>query len=500
MPSISIRFHHGLGDAANAAHLLALYVRRQVPVEVECTPDKAPLFRAAGCAIVPSARQVCHWPHPPAPGAPRHDDPWSGNKVAWNVSHGPLPDIGGYWERWQELCDLDLDLGPYVPEEERQAVNRFLGRFPRPWVAYHPMGNTSPERKNLTREQQLGFLRGMLDRTDATVFVLDWDRRVHWFHNRRIINVAEEHGPLSTTQLAWLLDRADLFVGVDSGPLHLLRFTRTPGLGVWRDHFPSHFALPRAETLHLVPSRHSAWTRYRRAAWNLVEAGAEAVPGDEIAHWASRMLGRLHEPQRPYAWGATAAAVCVVRHLVERCRTAEQDRQRSFDLMFRHLDPVTAPRIVETGCIRAEEDFTAGFFTYICGMYLKLHGAGTLHSVDLTPAHVSFARQWTAGLQDHVQVDQADSRDWLATYQGPPFDLVYLDSADVGTPGYQECALREAELALPHTTQRTLLAFDDSPWYGGRWQGKGGLAIPWLLERGWRVVYAGYQVVLARPA
>jgi hypothetical protein len=111
---ISFRFYHGLGDCANAAHLFALYTRLGYQIQVECAPDKSCLFETAGCKVVTKARETHHFDHAPAAGPPEHSDHWSGNKTAWNISRAPLPDIGGYWERWNDLCSVKLDRKRHV--------------------------------------------------------------------------------------------------------------------------------------------------------------------------------------------------------------------------------------------------------------------------------------------------------------------------------------------------------------------------------------------------
>ncbi|MEA2735065.1 MAG: hypothetical protein QOE14_1516, partial [Humisphaera sp.] len=39
--------------------------------------------------------------------------------------------------------------------------------------------------------------------------------------------------------------------------------------------------------------------------------------------------------------------------------------------------------------------------------------------------------------------------------------------------------------------------FDDTVWNRG-WNGKGELAVPYLLSRGWKLRGSGYQVILTR--
>jgi len=98
---------------------------------------------------------------------------------------------------------------------------------------------------------------------------------------------------------------------------------------------------------------------------------------------------------------------------------------------------------------------------------------------------------------DAVAVHQADSVAYLRT-RTEPIDVLYVDSLDTTEKGHAEHALRETETALARMHDHSLIVFDDTPWSAGAWIGKGAFAVPLLLERGWRVLYAGYQVVLTR--
>ncbi|MCA8996039.1 MAG: class I SAM-dependent methyltransferase, partial [Planctomycetaceae bacterium] len=175
-----------------------------------------------------------------------------------------------------------------------------------------------------------------------------------------------------------------------------------------------------------------------------------------------------------------------------------QDRNRSFDLLLRESsNRFEHPTFVETGTIRSEEDWSgAGFSTYIFGQYLQRHG-GVLHSVDLTPAHCEFARTWTECFGETVQVHQSDSLKFLQDF-GRPIDVLYLDSLDTTEPGHADHAYEEYQRASPWLHDRSLVLFDDTPWNQGAFVGKGARAVPWLLNNGWRILYAGYQVLLER--
>ncbi len=493
---VSFRFCHGLGDCSNAAHLFALYTRLGHRIEVECTPDKARLFEAAGCKVVPHAGETHHWHHAPAAGRPDHDDHWSGNKTAWNISRDPLPDIGGYPERWHELCAVKLDLDRFVTTTVEREVDGYIRTLPRPLILFAPQGNTATESKNLSHEAQAEVLRGLLDLTDGTVIQLDWDQRVFKLPNWRVRHLGDDWRPLQTIELYALIQRADLVIGCDSGILHFTRFTDTPALGVWTWHYPSQYALPRTDTLHVVSRSRNDLTRYRRIPYNIVECPGDRLSGCFIAEQASRMLGERKYLKAP-------SPDTVLRQLVEKCRqfdspmTTFVDRHKTFEAFLSRARRKAHPLIVETGCIRSVEDWSAGYATYWLGYFVHHHG-GELDSIDLDPGCVAFARAWTAGYGPSVRVHHAHSHDWLRDYSGPPIDLLYLDSADVGTPHYQECSMREVELAVPHLAPDAVILLDDTCWKAGSFQGKGHLSVPWLLQRGWKVITGGYQVLLGR--
>lgn len=88
----NFRFMHGLGDVANFAHVVALYTRRGVKVDVECTPDKAPMFQAAGANIIPAASAIHDFWIPSAGSSTGPD--YEGNKTAASINAQPLSNLG----------------------------------------------------------------------------------------------------------------------------------------------------------------------------------------------------------------------------------------------------------------------------------------------------------------------------------------------------------------------------------------------------------------------
>lgn len=482
---MNIRFEHGLGDAANFAHMLPLWINRGHHIAIECSPDKACLFKAAGAEVCVGAADIHHYWHAPTPGTPNMSDQWSGNKVAWNLSQPPLPAIGTYQELWPELLSVNLTLPTPDTAPELDAFLDGIGKF----ILLHTRGNTGPEGKNCSGDLELDIYRELLRQTDATVLLLDWDDRVSRLPHRRVRHLADEFRLVDVKELAYMMKRASLFIGVDSGPLQLTRFTTCPALGLWFAHHPAHYSLPRSNTAHIVGDHHGEWNRKRRHEWNILDC--PKITGAEVARHAARALH------------GTIGRELVLSHCLDKLRTVTtqglHDRDITFGLVFDHLRRHDRPRMIETGCARVRDfdDWTAGFSTYVFGMLLQELG-GRLDSIDIDEANVEIAREWVKPFGNTVNVHHSDSREWLRAYRGEPYDVAYLDSADLGTDGFERINLEECQLVVPHLKPDSLILIDDTYWQRGKWHGKGALTIPFLCSQGWRIVYSGWATLLAR--
>ncbi len=510
---IAISFSHGLGDSVMFAHMIPLYTRRGYNVAVYCGDDlhKDSLFRAAGATILDAPREQHSWVFPPS-GDPSFDDLSSRNKACWNISTAPMPCIGESKELAEEFFEVTIDMASQVSDEQDEYVRRMVEDLPRPLVLLHTTGNSLAKLKNVDELETANLYRGLIDRTDGTLLVLDWDQRAPRFHSHRMRHLGDDWRRLVVPELYSLIDKADLLIGVDSGPLHLTRCTNTKAIGWMTRHHPSWVQLPRQNTLHVCPFHFKDLNRLHRIWYNIVECRGETEQhwpegdglypnGDAVAELANQLL---QPPQYlPKEWHCRDVQL---RHLLQWTRhptvhaTGFHDRHRTFHKVLEHLSAVQSPRVIETGCIRAKEDWGgAGYSTYWLGMALEAMG-GHLDSVDCTEEHVAFARKWTAQFGDAVTVHQADSREWLQSYNGPLIDVFYADSADVGTPQYQEICLGEIQRAVKLLRRKGYILIDDMSYCQGEWDGKGSQAIPWLLAHGWDIIYGGHQVLLQRNA
>ena len=509
-----VRFTHGLGDCVYFAHLVPLYARRGHQIEVECDPDKTFLFEEIGVRLMTEEAPTEHaWDYPQGGTHEGHGQYSLGSKIANNISEPPLPYLGPKEDLWDELCSVRVDLCSRLSDEVVATARRWLEGLPRPIVLFHQKGNTGQERKSLPDATAAAFYQAFLDHCEGTLILLDWDQRVPRLASYRVRHL-DEFTPCSIEQLLALMTLADLMIGVDSGPLHLARFTSIPTIGVWQPgHYPATYTLPRPEQVNVVLSDHTwQWNRYKRIPWNLVEHPGQAFDAERLADTVKQMLSPprylrvLSRNERPLGRGPTIAQDVQLQQFIrEFCRCngssslAENwDRQRSLDVLFQETGRrFRSPLIVETGTIRAEEDFGgAGFFTYIAGAYVYRAG-GKLHSVDLSADNVEFSRTWTAIFGEAVTVHQGDSVGFLSQFR-EAIDVLYLDSLDTTEPEHAAHCLREVEAALPRLHAGSLICIDDTPWNGGALIGKGATAVPWLVDHGWQVIYAGYQVVLKK--
>lgn len=499
MEPIVIRFCHGLGDTAHFVHSLPLYTRRGYRFKIVCDANKLFLYTAAGVEAATDGDALNHpWEHAPNGCDPQTGEFWIGNKAAFNLSRPPMPDIGLPGELWDEYCQVQCPIGPHIPEQVRRRVEGLVAELARPLVLLHPKGNTCTECKDLGDALTVGLCKRLIDMTDGTIVLLDWDNRVPRLASYRIRHSDDDWGGLGTAEFLALVDSADLLVGIDSGPLHAARFTDTPALGVWTRHHPVTYALPRDRTLHVT--LRDPTHRFARVPFNIVECESES---EFSAGALGELCVRLASPPRYLGDGQIARDV-QLQHFVARTRGAESalggysDRHRGFDAILREAtNRFDSPVIVETGAIRAEEDWAgAGFSTYLFGAYCWLR-RGKLYSIDWSPECCAVARACTAVFGSAVELVQDRGRDWLARCPCQ-IDVLHLDSLDTESPEHAEENFAELQHAIHRLHDRSIVACDDTAWSAGRFIGKGAISVPWMLERGWAVLYGGHQTVLVR--
>lgn len=132
-----------------------------------------------------------------------------------------------------------------------------------PIVCIHYEGNTSTGEKNLDHNL-VSRLCDLYIQNGYKILILDWDNRSPLLDGNNIYCFNKDHeiwGKIGTgdaVTLAALINSCSLFIGVDSGPLHIAGATTTPTIGVWTKHHPVKFFDIADNTRHFVPEYHTA--------------------------------------------------------------------------------------------------------------------------------------------------------------------------------------------------------------------------------------------------
>lgn len=496
-------FNHGLGDTANFARMLLMPSLAENRL-VNTSHDKQWLFDELGFASGNHGDCEHHgwWLSGKSVNAKTH---WHGNKPGENLQHfRNIPDGVTIDALWNEAKSVNRVLSPRFDRIEA-VVDGWRETFPHV-ILWHTMGNTSSEWKSYPWELQRETLRGFLNETEALVVVLDWDSRAYWTRNHRVKNMAEEFGRVEIPELLCLMNHSDLVVGIDSGPFYLAQFSETPALGVFfENHHPSEYVIPWDSGLCLVDSGNRArpLNASKRFEFNLIESPNEKLTARDIVGTVSGMLD----------CDGMTTQVFHLRHVIESKLQGSGELSDVFDrnvtmkMAIDHLRsiPVRDFSIVETGCMRADEDWSgAGMSTAIFSRYVQkldsLEFNGEFVSFDTDKRNVDFANDYCRqfSLPDgnsRSKVVQSRGDLGLKWWTGKPIGLLYLDSLDTGDPNHQDVNLEEFKAAEPHLYEGAMVIIDDTPTMN---IGKGCKTIRYALERGWRIKWAGYQVVLTR--
>src|SRR5262249_40319725 len=133
------------------------------------------------------------------------DTLWRWSKPGRNISVAPMPDIGSPQELWDEYCAETINILPHLPLDACQRASRWLRDVGRPVVLLHSHGNTGAERKNLRPENCRRLYQRLLDETDGTIVLLDWDDRVPRLAHGRVRHLTDDWERLDTATMLALM-------------------------------------------------------------------------------------------------------------------------------------------------------------------------------------------------------------------------------------------------------------------------------------------------------
>lgn len=182
---------------------------------------------------------------------------------------------------------------------------------------------------------------------------------------------------------------------------------------------------------------------------------------------------------------------------LENCLSQTDKRYASFLLALGLLKQRNAKILVETGTARGGmSNFVGDGGSTIIFAHWANQNSAFFYSVDINPESVMIAQNAVLPYADSVDVICADSIAFLSNFN-QPIDFLYLDSYDFDFADplpSQQHHLNELKAAYSRLHKNSIVMIDDCDLpYGG----KGKLAISFLLEKGWNIIFSGYQVILA---
>lgn len=265
-PQVLLRFPHGLGDCVQLTTVL-LHLQKLVPrwtIDIASRPGTQSCFTGLCRAAYALGKEpqgsydihkTLNWyePHQCYQDSPATKAERSLREV-FNVR--PIP----------ELCRYEIN----PTDQHRSLVEHFrysLGG--RPYVLIHYQGNSAPSRKNFDVRVMHEVVRYITSLGKLPV-LLDWNNRSEMLRNdlaEHIINPGNGHWLWGKTAcgdagaIAALAEKADLCIGIDSGPGHIFGAVNAQTLIVWTRHHPLHYFGLADNVTHLVPVNHEPLIR-----------------------------------------------------------------------------------------------------------------------------------------------------------------------------------------------------------------------------------------------
>ena len=198
-------------------------------------------------------------------------------------------------------------------------------------------------------------------------------------------------------------------------------------------------------------------------------------------------------------------------------------RKNSFSQIFKYLDNMPEPIIiVETGCLRINNNYSDGQSTLLFDKYTQFRGKSSkVYTVDIDANATKVCSQ---NVSDNVSITTGDSVKYLNNLSkefiknNTDVALFYLDSFDCDWKSPEQSAqhhLKELVSIKKILNEQTLVVVDDSPIIGYLQQskdkkdtlelikpglvpgptisGKGGLVHEYAVHTGAKILFSNYQ-------
>ncbi len=145
-----------------------------------------------------------------------------------------------------------------ITDEEQELADKYVRTLPREFVIVHYLAKTLKFAKSLTHDDATYICKQVL-KAGYTPVILDWKKESPLPDQKKIFNpgptdpIWKGEKLSSAGTIAALINRAKLYIGVDSGPLHVAGATKTPTIGIWHGHHPVNFFDLCSNVTHLLP-------------------------------------------------------------------------------------------------------------------------------------------------------------------------------------------------------------------------------------------------------
>lgn len=160
-------------------------------------------------------------------------------------------------------------------------------------------------------------------------------------------------------------------------------------------------------------------------------------------------------------------------------------------------DRFESPVILETGTIRLENDYGAGYSTYIFGDMINRFG-GELITVDISKENIDLCKTITSDFSKNITYINDDSLEFLSTFN-KKINLLYLDSYDCPIEGdataSQNHNLQEFLLSENNLDEKSIILIDDVNFSNG---GKAKLTHEYLSSHNYKKIYELQQSVWSK--
>ena len=153
--------------------------------------------------------------------------------------------------------------------------------------------------------------------------------------------------------------------------------------------------------------------------------------------------------------------------------------------------------IVETGTAREPDNWHGdGLSTILFGHFCKEFDS-RVWTCDIEGGNIEICRKLTQEYSDKITYVVGDSVAFLKNFEGK-IDFLYLDSFDSKTKQMKQAQqhnLNEVMAVEDKLHNNTIILIDD---YYPKRHGKGGMSVPYLQDKGWKLVTDESQALLIK--